>query len=123
MGDLDPAEVSRLLGAEASFSYAKGDPRPSKSATKPYESGMWGVNVPDASPENFDLQITNLFEPLSSDLSIWQGLAERYKLELFAGAFLQEESEGFTLSVEAMRLLVDRGVKFSVDIYTASSDE
>jgi len=102
MGDsLDPAEVTRVLGCE-----------PSRA-----RDGMWRLVAEDRAPEDVDAQIRELLSKLTHDLSIWQSLGSRYRVDLFCGIFLDASNEGLSISPDVARELGARGIEIGLDIY------
>jgi len=116
--DLLPDEVSAALGAAPSMAYARGDEVASKSGmTRTARAGLWSYAGPDTSPGNIDTQVTELLSGLTSDLLIWEGLAERFKIDLFCGWFLRSLNEGIEVSAETLLALCERHIILGLDIY------
>jgi hypothetical protein len=87
--------VSAALGAAPSLAYARGGVVTTKqSVPRTARSGLWSCAGPDRKPGNIDTQVTVLLRGLSSDLLLWDGLAERFKMDLFCGWFLPRVNEG-----------------------------
>lgn len=112
--DLDPADVSPLLGAPPHTSHRKGD---ANGRYAPHFTGVWSREVAEASPGDIDGQIAELLRPLTSDLAVWQDIARRFRTDLACGVFFSEGNAGFTLSVETLKLIADRHLEIWFDIY------
>lgn len=121
--DLDPAEISRLLGAIPTQAYSKGELRlrPNGQEVR-CSSGLWSLSVERGRPGNLDAQIADLLAPLSQDLKIWQDLSSRFSGMIFAGLFLESWNEGIGLKPETMVALGSRGLYLDMDIYRGNDD-
>ena len=116
--DLDPAELSRLLGAESTAQHRKGDRRIIKDVDRgSWPSASWVLTTTRAMPGNLDSQILTIFERLTIDIEIWQDLSKRFDGELFVGLFLVEGNEGITLSARTLSEVASRGLRLDFDIY------
>jgi Domain of unknown function (DUF4279) len=121
--NLDPTEITALLGAKPSTSYCKGDlVSPGRSLTI-RKHGMWSLKAEDAEPEAFDAQIQGLLARLPDDLNIWRSLADRYQVDLFCGFFMDTTNQGFTLSTKTMACLAERSIEIGFDVYSPSPEE
>ena len=122
--DLDPDEISRLLGAAPSESYRKGDLRETPMGGKIIKkTGSWTLRAEERSPGDLSAQIVEVLCRLTPDLSVWEALGQRYRCDLFCGLFMEEGNEGEELTVEALTMLSERGLKLQIDIYTPPHDE
>ncbi|RYH57428.1 MAG: DUF4279 domain-containing protein [Alcaligenaceae bacterium] len=120
MGDeLLPEEVSRLLGAEPTSGHAKGQHLSTgpSGRTLTRNSGMWRLCATETKPENLDHQVSELLGQVTSDLSVWSGIAARFRVDLFCGWFMDSGNEGVAISPATMVALGQRGIQLSVDIY------
>jgi hypothetical protein len=114
--DLNPSELSQLLGATPTFACVKGEPRkPGSKAIA--RTGQWSLRAADAEPADMDSQISEILGKLPSDLDIWRSLGARYEIDLFCGWFMDETNEGLEISPETLSALGDRGVKLGIDLY------
>lgn len=113
--DLEPGEITRLLGAEPHLAYRKGDIVERRSSPATY--GMWLRKVPRRSPGDLDGQVADLFDGLSPELDRWRDLASRYRAEVFVGLFLRNGNQGITLSAATLSAMASRGLVLDFDIY------
>ena len=122
---LNPAEITRLFGVVPKFSAAKGEQRPSGSRTVTQRIGIWTYGLSDEpSPEwELDDAIATLFQQLPSDLALWNDLARRFKLDVFCGLFMGSDNQGADLRPSTLKLLADRGLTLSLDIYGPPPDD
>ena len=116
---LDPSEVTRLLNGAASLSYRKGDDirkrpdLPQRLAPR----GHWRREATATEPENLDAQVLEMLDGLTQNLSIWTDLSSRFRTAVFCGWFMGESNEGVEISPHTLRLLGERGIVLSLDIY------
>ena len=117
--DLDPNEISELLGSAPTDSYRKGDILPGRYR-RTAKQGAWFLTADHR--EGTDKGLLNvvdeLIDGLSSNLDVWLSLTRRFHADLFCGVFMRHTgNEGLELSLGTMKRLVDRGVKIEFDIY------
>ena len=121
--DLDPDEVTRLLGADPSMAYARGDEIPSKhGAARVAKFGFWSASGPETEPADIDAQATELVQRLTADLDVWQQLADRFHVDLFCGWFIEHLNEGVEISPATLMALAQRRITLSLDIYGHEDD-
>lgn len=78
---------------------------------------MWGLEAADCEPEGLDGQVQELLNKTNRDLSVWQKISGRYRIDLFCGLFMTESNEGLSLSPESLTALGERGIEIGFDIY------
>lgn len=122
--DLDPEEITRLLGATPSLGARKGGVRLTPGGReKAARTGTWVLEAKDRSPADLDGQIEELLSPLTTDMSVWSDLRRRYSADIFLGLFLAQSNEGIALSPETMGAVGSRGLVLNADIYAPASDD
>ena len=121
--DLDPDEISRLLGVLPTKSVRKGEVQrfPNGREVVP-RRGSWRLEVADRSPGDLSSQIVELLSAVTEDLSVWSDLSLRYRGDVFCGLFMEEGNEGEELSPEAMFLMGARKLRLDLDIYGPTTD-
>lgn len=121
--DLDPDELTTLLGVTPSTCASKGDVIRSKTTGRQRiaKTGSWIVTAEPREPGDLDAQVEELLEPLTKDLSIWRSLG-KYRPDLFVGLFLQDSNEGLEISAHSLHLLAERGILLGLDIYVAGPE-
>jgi len=117
--DLDPAEISALLGGTPTASRRKGDVFKHRTA----KFGLWRLSASDREPENLDAQIEEILDKLSPSLDVWRSIAARYKIDLFCGLFMHESNEGLYISPASLAALGQRGILLGLDIYSPTIEE
>jgi len=116
--DLIPEEITNLLGASPTKSYAKGDDLSTSNVrTRIAKNGTWQLHANATEPEDFNLQVAELFHGLTDDLKIWSDLACRFKVDIFCGWFMQEGNEGVDISPSTLLMLGERSIALAIDIY------
>ena len=117
--DLEPGEISALLGSEPTHSETRGQELPSRSGKAPgiSRNGQWSIRASATEPEDFNLQVQQLLAGLSPDLEVWRQLGKRYKIDIFCGWFMSESNEGVDITAETLASLGQRGIALALDIY------
>jgi hypothetical protein len=126
--DLDPDEISGLLGGRPSKTHRKGDrgshivgPKVHGIATA--ESGMWTLEAARREPEDMDAQVWEILHGLTSDLGVWRSITARYRVDLFCGLFFSDTYAGLSLSPRSLAYLGERGIELALCIYAGTGDE
>jgi len=112
--DLDPTDVSRILGAEPTISRRKGDRIPDGRIA---ETGSWLLSAEPMSRASLEAQIDSLFARLSPEAGLWRPLALKYRGDLFCGLWSLEWNCGAEMSSELVQRVAARGLRLSFDIY------
>lgn len=116
--DLDPDEISCLLGAVPTTSRRKGEVRKTpKGGEVIARKGSWSLKAKDRSPGDLSAQIVDVLSRLTNDLSVWVALRKRYDCDVFCGIFMEEDNEGEMITDKAMAMMSERGLKLQLDIY------
>lgn len=117
--ELQPAELSALLGHTASTEQVKGEVLVGKATgpARTAKAGMWCLEATDATPADLDGQIAELLLKLTADLKVWKQISEKYQIDLFCGLFMKVNNEGLSISAASMKALGERGVEIALDIY------
>ena len=120
--DLDPEEITRILGKPPTRSERKGEVirREGTGIERTARTGSWRLEVADRRPEDVDGQVAELLSALTTDVGVWQALASKYKVDLFVGLFMKDSNEGLSLSPTTLTKLGERGISIGFDIYDPS---
>ena len=114
--DLEPSELSALLGCEPSTQYRRGDlVSPGRPNTR--KCGAWLLAAEDRQPEALDEQLAGIFSKLTQDLEVWRALSSRFDAAVFCGLFMNESNEGFSLSRITLAALSARNLEIGFDVY------
>lgn len=117
--DINPLEVTRLLGCEPSEAGHSG-----KEVTLPpggsctVERGFWHLNS-ERQATDLATQIERLLAQLTSDLERWRVVTERYEVDVFCGLFLEDINRGFELPARLLAALGERRLRIGFDIYVS----
>ncbi len=122
--DLDPDEITRLLGCQPTTAERKGGLWTTKRGVEKISPrGSWRLEADDCVPGNLDVQIEYLFSKLISDLNVWNDLAKRLQADVFCGLFLDEANEGLALEPKTLAALGERNLVLGLDIYSEQDGE
>lgn len=122
--DLDPDEISALLGAPPTLSGKKGEVRVDQRGVEQIATtGRWLLRVASRQPGDLDGQLVELLSPLTPDTAVWRSLVARFKADIFCGLFLKEMNQGFELRPETLEMIGSRGLPLGFDIYSAPPEE
>jgi hypothetical protein len=110
--DLDPADVTRVLGCEPTSAHRRGD-RMKRGTLR--RTGAWLLSVRGTvSPEEVTVA---LLDRLPADEEMWRDLARRYDLQLRYGLFLDRWNRGVTLSPTLVFRIARLHAVVGFDIY------
>ena len=123
--DLNPGEITRMLGATPTQTRIKGEKIVGKKTghVRIAKFGMWSLSATDREPEDMDDQVREILSRMTNDLKVWRGISEKYQIDLFCGLFLRASNEGMTLSPESLIALGERGIELGLDIYSGEDEE
>lgn len=118
--DLEPGEVTSLLGKSPDFAERRGAVSLGQRTRRERiaRGGIWIVKVARRSPGDLDRQIAEVLQGTTDDLRIWQNLTSRFKADIFCGLFLGEVNQGASVSPATLKMVSDRGLHLELDIYS-----
>lgn len=124
LGDeLDPDEVTSLLGVQPSDSRRKGGTwHTPKGKPMIARTGRWSLEIERAVPGDLSTQIRQLLGRMTDDLSIWRDLTSRFEADFFCGLWLNRWNEGEVLMPDVLLMLGQRNIKLELDIYSGNDD-
>jgi hypothetical protein len=121
--DLEPDEITKLLGKKPDRAERKGEERLTPNGKKLIaRTGSWRIKVERRAPGDLDGQIAELLEGMTDDLSAWQQVTSRFQVDIFCGLFLEGTNEGLPISAASTALLGSRGISLDFDIYYDGND-
>jgi uncharacterized protein DUF4279 len=120
--DLVPNEITALLGTSPTRAVVKGETGkhivgPKVGGVRVSRSGMWTLEASDRQPEDINSQIQEICNRMTDDLSIWQRITKRFRVDLFCGLWLTGCDNGMTLSPQSLAALGERGIELGLCIY------
>ena len=123
--NLDPTEITKILGIAPDISHRKGDPR--LSITKkgkvmqyaPFRTGMWSIHSHEEKYEILEHHIKILLDILYPVKDKIAELASRgYKMDIFCGAFLYKGCHtGFDINSDILFQMGEMNIDFGICIY------
>ncbi len=76
--DLDPAEITRLLGCAPDAAQRRGQEIPGRGSgsARIARTGMWRLSANEREPADLGSQIIELLSNMTDDLTIWASIAD-----------------------------------------------
>ena len=117
--DLEPEELTRLLGSQPSRARRKGEQRTLSSGELRVERyGSWSINDSEESVAvEIDEQVNALLDKLTDDIGVRRDLSSRYDADVYCGVMMDTWNEGFALEAATLKRLADRSLLIGFDIY------
>lgn len=125
--DLVPDEITDLLGCSPNRCQTKGEPTHKKdgSVRGVAGTGSWRLSLKREETDEWDCAeaMMELLQRLPTDVSLWQSLAKRFKIDFFVGLRMTSRNKGFSISSQVMGYLAERGIEAGFDIYARDDAE
>jgi Domain of unknown function (DUF4279) len=115
--DLDPDEITQLLGVEPTVSYRKGDILRGKQYDIVQKIGSWRLAIEKSVDVELEDQINELLDRLPPDLNIWQDLTKRFEADLFCGLWMERWNRCLDFAPQTLLRIGERGLRLDLDIY------
>jgi hypothetical protein len=115
--ELNPNELSTVLGRPATSSCVKGDIVHKNDRTRVEHTGRWLLSIPPKPGEPLQPQIESLLASLTPDLAVWKLLAERFKVRFVVSAWIRSWNRGLEIDPHLLREICDRQLSLGIDIY------
>jgi hypothetical protein len=119
--DLDPDEISALLGCSPTHAHRRGDLRP--RGVPPWPKGAWLLSVEGKSPTEPEELLNQLLEKLPMDPAVWRNLRARFTVQLGFGLFLDAWNRGFDLSPATLERVSQLGASLDFNIYPEGHED
>jgi hypothetical protein len=119
--ELEPEEVSSLLGREPSRLHRKGD-KIAADGSSVEPTGAWILDSGLNEKAEVEEHVEALLAMVSNDSDEWASLTSRFSASVQCSAFLGRYNEGFEISPRLARSLADRGLVIAFDIYSGDSE-
>jgi hypothetical protein len=115
--EVDPEKISTLLGCEPTEAARTGATLTLPSGrTRSVSKGFWHLRSDRQATDLAD-QIEALLAKLTSDVTVWQSLTDRFEVDLFCGLFLETTNRGVELPAYLVSALGERRLRIGFDIY------
>lgn len=125
--DLDPDQITCLLGLEPTRSQRRGVTLRRPDGTERYTPrfGRWARDIKPAHTDEWDIPevIRLLFDGLPHDLSVWNQIAELGNIRVTLGLNVPDSNGYFQLDSDVMLFLSDRHARIWFDIYCKQTNE
>jgi Domain of unknown function (DUF4279) len=117
--DLDPGEITQLLGLAPTHSHRLGD---SLRAGHSFHTGAWLHEVKsEVVPDAPELALACLLDRLPPDRSLWARLVRQYEIRFFFCIGFEGWNKGFTLTARTIRRVARLGVRLEFDLYASGN--
>jgi hypothetical protein len=113
--NLEPQDVTALLGVEPTRAFRKGDKQGPRSPAMPH--GAWFLEVRGIAPAGPDTQLEILLSKLRAPGSVWRELNDRYTVQVRFAVHFEGWNKGFELNKNLTSRLADLGAGLTFDIY------
>jgi hypothetical protein len=115
--DLNPSELSSLLGKSATSSCVKGDVVHKNGRSRTEKTGRWLLSVHPKPGESLEPQLRELLLSLTPDLAVWKRLASQFRTRFVVSAWIRSWNRGLEIEPQLLREIADRQLSLGVDIY------
>jgi hypothetical protein len=117
--DLDPDEITLLMGCVPSRSQRKGQSvlDSTGEVKRVARTGSWLLDHPLEAQATIEEGIESILGGLPRDDSSWEALGQRFQVDLLCDVFVCGVNRGFVLSTHMLGLLARRGIELGVDVY------
>lgn len=119
--ELDPEEISRLMGRVASTSYRAGDQVSPRVDTR-RRTGMWILDSDLDSDRSLADHISALLGRLPNDRALWSDLASRFTLDLYCVVELLHQNSGLEVPDDVMVEIAGRRLSVQLDFYVVGKE-
>ena len=118
--ELDPNQITQLLGLSPTRSHRRGD-RLSPDG-RSFGTGAWLYQVDsDVAPDAPELALGHLLDRLPSDRALWTELGQRYDIRISFCIGFEGWNKGFTLSARNIQRTAALGVRLDFDLYASEN--
>jgi hypothetical protein len=118
-GDLDPEEISRLLGCAPDASHRKGEPR---KRGVPFKDGLWALQCTGTAGAAVEELITGLLDKLPQAPDVWEAIGSQFLVSVDIGVFIPDDNRDVSISHKTVRRLAVLGAAIWIDAYCTSDE-
>lgn len=116
--DLDPAQLTAILGMPPSQAHRRGETRAHSRIGAPWKEGLWLLESPIDAAAPIDVHLTYLLDRLGGVCDrVRELVASGYRADFFCGYFAQQEGQGPTLSPALLQSIAAVGAHLSICFY------
>ena len=118
--DLQPEEISIVLGCSATSGHRRGDTR---GSGPPFTQGAWILKVEGKAPVEPDKLVQGLLSRVLIEPITWEQLVAKYRIRLSFTLFVGAWTRGFELSPTTVERLARLGIVIGFSIYADDGEE
>ncbi|HEX5139989.1 MAG TPA: DUF4279 domain-containing protein [Dehalococcoidia bacterium] len=115
--DLEPDELTRLLGMAPTHAHRPGDPVLSTRFRNTYKKGAWILDLDDVEGADPEDAIIQLLQWLPVDDPIWLELTAAFDVRIGLSLVLKDWTRGFSLGAATLERLGALGLRLDVEIW------
>lgn len=119
--DLDPAEVTRLLGVAPTRTHRRGDRTEAQS--RPSVQGAWIRQVRCEAPVTPEAALRRLLDSIPRDHDAWLQLAAEASVQVRVACHFTRWNKGFSFSPDVVRRLGELGLEVRFAFYGDREDD
>ena len=118
--ELNPDKITQLLGCEPSSAAKTGEKIIERNGQERIvKKGFWHLTYGESDEVILEEKIELLFGKLTTNLDSWREVTRNLDTaDIFCGLFIDNWSEGFTLSQSILKKISDRNLEIGFDIYS-----
>ena len=120
--DLDPDEITRLLGVHPTHSHRRGD-RHKPDSRFPFQQGAWFLERRGMAPVCPDELTKEVLDQLPTEMERWRLIKERFDIRLLYGLHFSGWNKGLDLPRELVARIAAIGASMGFDIYMYGEEE
>jgi hypothetical protein len=83
---------------------------------------MWRLQSASTEPADVDAQIDEILTQLTTDMTVWTELAQRFSVDLFCGWFMKRGNEAVSIEPASLTALGDRHILLDLDLYAGDPE-
>ena len=119
--DLDPDEVTELIGCSPTNAHRSGDRKTPNSP--PYQSGAWLLEMRGSEPIGPEQLIRRLLLRVPQDENVWTKLSGRFRVRLLMGIHFTGWNKGFDLPADLIPAIASLRASIGFDLYGYGDDD
>jgi hypothetical protein len=120
--DLDPDEITRLLGVPPTFSHRRGE-RLKPQSRAPFRHGAWFLEQRGRAPLQPDELTKALLDQLPTAPQCWRSIRERFEIRLVYGVHFSGWNKGFDLPGVLVARIAAIGATMGFDLYAYGEED
>jgi Domain of unknown function (DUF4279) len=119
--DLDPEEISQLLGMSPDVAHKRGDPNWGKQGRRysDFSEGLWSLKSALSRDQLPAEHIKDITDKLAGREEVLEILRQRgYRIDIFIGIFGADGNSGFDLPANISGVVGRLGINLEFDLYS-----